>query len=92
MMSFRGGAGDDMLDGGVGIDSYRFYVGDGNDIITDADGGKLRFDSLGFKVYAASDFSPSSFSKSGQNLVITLSLEQSVTIVDYFSNSGTFTL
>ena len=33
-----GGAGDDYLDGGAGSDTYVYRVGDGNDVIRDADG------------------------------------------------------
>ena len=90
----EGGSGNDYLDGGEStLDEYYFSVGDGIDKITDADGGNLRFASTtALGNYAASDFATSIFTKSGQDLVITLSVDQKVTIVDYFSNSGTFTL
>jgi Ca2+-binding RTX toxin-like protein len=35
---FRGGKGDDLVYGGMGNDTYRFYLGDGNDTITEGVG------------------------------------------------------
>jgi RTX calcium-binding nonapeptide repeat (4 copies) len=37
-----GGTGSDQLFGGVGQDIYEFFGGDGNDTITDADGGLIK--------------------------------------------------
>lgn len=36
-----GGKGADILLGGLGLDTYKFDKGDGQDVITDTDGGKL---------------------------------------------------
>ena len=92
----RGGLGDDDLQGGAGADKYYFSVGDGTDTITDADGGDLFFTSGSSGNYLASNFAPLSFTISGRNLQIDLTVagvDQRITIVGYLdAPSNSFTL
>ncbi len=46
--TLSGGTGNDSLDGGLGNDTYRFSVGDGQDVISNHDTASGRFDVLEF--------------------------------------------
>ena len=93
--TLEGGVGGDNLYGGAGADIYSFSPVDGTDIITDADGGRLFFRSSSSVSYADSDFASTSFSRLGDSLQLQFTVSgevQQVTIADYYSNSGTFTI
>ena len=76
-----GGAGADALAGGAGNDGYVYAVGDGNDTITDSAG---TFDSL--TVSGAN--AVSSYARSGNDLVITMSDAATVTISGHYSGTS----
>lgn len=73
----RGGHGDDQMSGGGGADTFAFGRKSGHDIITDLGAGDL----LDFSDLRAFDLSAASTSD-GDNLVITLGKNSSVTILD----------
>jgi len=83
----QGGPGTDTLAGGGGNDTYRFFRGDGQDRISDADSNAGNVDSI---VYAA-DILPSQIrvSHTGSDLVLkVLGTTDEVTVSNYFENDG----
>ncbi|WP_174149233.1 calcium-binding protein [Leisingera sp. ANG59] len=82
---FQGGAGNDTLVGGDGSDTYVYTLGDGNDVINDYS-IKQGVDRLVFLDANAADVS---FSQNADDdLIITLSNGDTVSIVDQFRNSS----
>lgn len=83
----EGLAGNDTLQGGAGSDRYRFYRGDGADLISDSDATPGNMD----KVLYAADILPSEIraSRTGDNLILQLAgTTDQVTINNYFQNDG----
>ncbi|WP_170566492.1 calcium-binding protein, partial [Ruegeria atlantica] len=82
--TFLGGSGNDTLNGGGGADTYIYRLGDGNDVISDFS-GRNENDRLVFADVNADDVSFSH--NAGQDLVITLSNGDTVTVTDHFRNA-----
>jgi Ca2+-binding RTX toxin-like protein len=72
--------GDDTIKDLNGNDTYTFKVGDGNDIIEDLDG----IDKIVFENLSNEDLI---FTQKDNNLVIHYSINDSVTILNYFDNT-----
>ena len=72
--------GDDTIKDLNGNDTYTFKVGDGNDIIEDLDG----IDKIVFENLSNEDLI---FTQKDNNLVIHYSINDSVTILNYFDNA-----
>ncbi|WP_170547149.1 calcium-binding protein [Ruegeria arenilitoris] len=79
--TFYGGVGNDTLSGGGGADTYIYSIGNGNDVIVDNDAYN-RNDRLIFSDVNADDVLFSQ--NAGQDLVITLSNGETVTVTDHF--------
>ncbi|MBW3245451.1 hypothetical protein KUV57_22660 [Epibacterium sp. DP7N7-1] len=86
----HGLVGDDHLRGEEGADTYRYAAGDGNDHITDYDNTAGVTDRLVFTDVVASDVSFAS--KGNEDLVITLSNGERVTVQDHFSENGFYAI
>lgn len=82
----QGGKGDDRLQGVGGSDTYIFQLGDGQDEIVNQDAGSASVDCLKFGV----GIQPSAVaaSRTGQDLVLTYSATDQVTIKGFFDNDG----
>ena len=80
-----GGLGHDTLDGGEGTDTYFYSLGDGNDIIKDFSYSSSEHDRLVLSDIRADEVSFAQ--NAGQDLVITLSNGETITITDHFRNS-----
>ncbi|MDZ7855405.1 calcium-binding protein [Sphaerotilus sp.] len=78
-----GGAGNDHLDGGTGNNTYRFGRGDGQDVVSAADGAVDKFSTLQFKAgVAASDVM---VSRDGVRLVLAINgTGDRVTVENFF--------
>lgn len=74
--TLRGGAGDDTMSGGSDTDVYEFGLGDGEDYITNNWGGSG--DTL--KLSVPSDWSQLSLLQQGQDLKVSISSRDAVTI------------
>ena len=81
--TIEGLAGNDVLNGGEGGDTYQYKLGDGNDLITDWDNDAGVVDRLVLRGINADDVSFAS--TSGEDLVITLSNGERITIADHFA-------
>lgn len=82
--SLEGGLGNDTLIGGDGNDSYHFAVGDGNDIIVNAD--NLGEDAVYFNDIA---FDQIRFSRDGDDLVAkVVDQTDSVTFTDWYADAA----
>ncbi len=84
----NGGTGNDTLDGHVGDDTYVFNVGDGLDRITEnfyttANPADQGFDTLQFG--AGIDTSTLKFSRNGNDLIVSYSQADAVTLVGWFA-------
>jgi Ca2+-binding RTX toxin-like protein/predicted Fe-Mo cluster-binding NifX family protein len=84
--SLEGLGANDTLHGGEGGDTYRYSFGDGNDYIVDWDNDVGVTDRLMFTDVNLIDVNFGS--TSGEDLVITLSNGERITIADHFSESG----
>ena len=73
----RGGAGDDNLQGGAGDDFYLYLTGGGSDTISDSDG----FDLLEIE----SSITVTDALRNGNDLELTLSNEEKITITNHFT-------
>lgn len=81
----RGGRGSDTLNGGAGSDTYYYAESDGNDLITDASDGYSR----DFLVFDDLDFTDLTFTRTGNDLVITVGqTTETITVHDQYSGSG----
>lgn len=76
-----GGAGDDILQGGRGNDIFHFAPGDGHDVITDFTAGADRIVLAGFDLNGMDELL-SSATQSGQDVVIDLGGDASLTLRD----------
>jgi Ca2+-binding RTX toxin-like protein len=83
---FRGLDGDDHLRGGEGADIYEYAFGNGNDHISDLDNDAGVIDRLVLSDVAPDEVSFSSLSS--EDLVITLSNGERITVADHFAESG----
>ena len=80
-----GGVGHDTLDGGTGADTYFYSLGDGNDTINDLSQSSSEHDRLVLSDIRADEVS---FAQNAdEDLVITLSNGETITITDHFRNS-----
>lgn len=77
-----GGAGNDLLIGGTGFDKYYYNLGDGHDTIVDSDINTLYFDSQ-------ISLSNISFSQNGDDFIWNFSDGGTLTVSDYYINTGT---
>ncbi|WP_377194392.1 calcium-binding protein [Ruegeria meonggei] len=81
---FMGGTGDDVLEGSSFADTYVYRLGDGNDTINDSSAYGSENDKLILTDVSAADVT---FSQSpGQDLVITLSNGETITVTDHFKD------
>jgi VCBS repeat-containing protein len=78
-----GNIGDDDLVGGVRDDTYIINIGDGNDIITDTEGTDKIIFGAGLSV------TDLNVSQSGDDLLLSLGVDQTVTINNWFVDSNT---
>ncbi|WP_208994606.1 calcium-binding protein, partial [Pseudovibrio sp. WM33] len=78
----EGLGGDDVLEGGEGGDTYRYRLGDGNDVIYDHDYTSGVVDRLVLKDVNASDVQFAS--NSDEDLVISFSNGEQITVTDHF--------
>ncbi|MFW8594710.1 M10 family metallopeptidase C-terminal domain-containing protein [Cribrihabitans neustonicus] len=83
--TLTGGTGDDVLVGGIGNDIYVYNSGDGHDTI-DEDWSETNEISFGAGINA----STLTYSEDGDDLKIVLDALNSITLKDYFIQSGTF--
>ncbi len=83
---FKSGAGNDVMQGGAGNDSYRYFRGDGADLISDYDTTTGNFD----KIVFGADIAPSQVhvARSGNDLRLTISAIDSIGVANYFLNDG----
>jgi Ca2+-binding RTX toxin-like protein len=82
-----GGTGNDVLRGGRGSDTYRYSVGDGADRIDNSgNGGTPSTDTLQFT--AGVNPTQVTASRAGDDLVLSLSATDSVTVSGYFLSDG----
>lgn len=72
----EGNAGNDTLTGGDGADNFRYFTGDGNDVVTEADDGDHDIITFGAGITLAS----LSFSDPGNDLVISIAGSGTITI------------
>ena len=81
-----GGAGNDVLYGGWDNDTYVFNLGDGNDVIEDyvASSSNSKADKVIFGAGISAD--DIVLSRSGDNMIIKYSENDSITIVNQYSN------
>ena len=77
-----GGKGDDLLDGGSDDDVFLFTKGDGHDTIDDDEG----LNTLKFTDINSADVA--SVNQAGNDLVITIDTENSITVQNHFITSG----
>ncbi len=84
-----GGSGDDQLEGGSGGDTYVIAVGSGHDVIQDYDNTGSDLDQLTF-----TDVNPSGVtgSYSGDDLILTLSNGETITLKDQLYSNGRYGL
>ena len=83
--SYDGGVGNDAITGGVGIDTYFYALGDGFDTITDYSISSLIDDRL---ILSDLNAAQVSFSQNaGEDLVITMSNGETITITDHFDGT-----
>ncbi len=82
--TLAGAGGNDTLDGLAGSDRYVFNIGDGNDVI--ADTGLAESNSLSFG--AGITFGLLSFQRIGNDLKISTSINDSVTVTGQFSGAA----
>lgn len=91
--TITGGTGSDTMLGGQGSDIYKFELGDGEDIIIDAGAGSNSNDidqELDLIEFGAGiSFSDISFERLSDNLVVSYSAVDSVTVQDYFAATDT---
>ena len=81
-----GGAGDDVLQGGAGDDTYIVSRGDGNDTVQTAAGGGA--DTLAFQGDVAHD--QLWFARSNNDLIVSvIGQAQSVTVTDWYASAAT---
>ena len=82
----QGGKGNDRLQGLGGSDTYAFQLGDGQDEIVNQDAGSASVDSLKF----GTGIQPAALaaSRTGQDLVLSYSATDKVTIKGFFDNDG----
>lgn len=83
--TLEGGQGDDALAGGGGIDIYKFNIGDGHDLINAA-GNDDPLDVLTLNPSIAA--ARLNITESGNDLVITVSESDSVTVENWFGNEN----
>ncbi|TNJ36171.1 calcium-binding protein, partial [Phaeobacter sp. B1627] len=76
-------AGNDVLNGGEGGDVYQYSLGDGNDLIVDWDNDAGVVDRLVLNGISAADVSFAS--TGGEDLVVTFSNGERVTVRDHFA-------
>ncbi|MDR0903427.1 MAG: hypothetical protein LBM59_02210 [Ruminococcus sp.] len=81
--TFIGGIGDDTLDGDKGDDKYIFNLGDGKDTIYDYNKGHLDTDTIIFGEGITKE--DIIIKRSGNNLVLTVSETDSITIREYYN-------
>lgn len=81
-----GGAGNDTLIGGAGDDTYVFEMGDGRDTINSHDDNTNKIDSIAF----GENISPEqvTLKRDYNNLVISYSEQDQVTVEHFFGNNG----
>ncbi|MBO1537004.1 calcium-binding protein, partial [Pseudomonas sp. OA65] len=82
-----GGTGNDTLTGGNYADTYVFNRGDGNDVVTDNDGGYVATDTLEF----GADISPQDlwFRRSGSDLEISVvEATEKLTVSNWYQSSA----
>lgn len=79
-----GGAGNDTINGGDGNDEYRYNLGDGQDTINDTKGSDI------IRMGAGILSSDISLSRSGDNLIITITStpSSSITVVNHYQSSS----
>ena len=81
-----GGAGDDTLGGDEGDDTYVFAPGFGHDQITDYDTTTGNIDTIAFS--SGIDPQDVTLSRHGDNLVLTVTEDDSITVQGYFTAGG----
>ncbi|UZA59054.1 hypothetical protein LP116_09975 [Moraxella bovis] len=81
-----GGTGNDQLEGGAGNDTYLFELGDGKDTINSRDNNTNKIDSIVF----GENINPEqvTLKRIGNNLVISYSEQDQVTVQNFFDSNG----
>ncbi|OOR89859.1 calcium-binding protein [Moraxella bovis] len=81
-----GGTGNDTLNGGAGNDTYLFELGDGKDTINSRDNNTNKIDSIVF----GENINPEqvTLKRIGNNLVISYSEQDQVTVQNFFDANG----
>jgi len=82
--TLTGGLGNDQLEGGAGDDTYIFNLGDGQDTINDISGN----DQVSFG--AGIGVADLSVSKAGNDLILGMNGDNSITIIDWFLDNNQY--
>lgn len=84
--TLSGGAGADALRGGAGSDTYLFALGDGNDVIEEQADSAGEIDVIAFGANIVA--SAVAVKRSGLDLVLSYSAQDSVTVRNWFASSS----